>query len=255
MPVLDGAFAILMAAVFTAAVARGMAGFGTGMIVGPIAGALYGPQTALVIIVVMDLLPMIPVSLPAMRIARWREIVPVGLGMMLLLPLGVYVLKHGDPVALRWVICVASLLCAAVLWSGVRYTGPRNALVSFGVGGTAGLLSGIASIPGPPVIIYWMASGLASSLVRANLLSLFFIGEFFSLANLYAADLMQRGPVMLGIAAIPINFIGLLVGQKLYGLASEATYRRVVFLLIVASALIALPAMDGLFNALFGIRR
>ena len=34
-------------------------------------------------------------------------------------------------------------------------------------------LSGIASIPGPPVIFYWLASDLPAAIVRANLLDLF----------------------------------------------------------------------------------
>ena len=43
----------MLAVVTVAGVARGMSGFGTGMIVAPIAAALYSPRWALVILVVM----------------------------------------------------------------------------------------------------------------------------------------------------------------------------------------------------------
>jgi hypothetical protein len=40
---------------------------------------------------------------------------------------------------------------------------------------------------------------------------------------------------------MPFYFGALLVGSKLHGLASDQTYRRVTFGLIVLSAILALP--------------
>ncbi|MBX3532533.1 MAG: sulfite exporter TauE/SafE family protein [Rhizobiaceae bacterium] len=225
-----------------------MSGFGAGMIIAPVAGAIYGPQWALVIVVVVDALPILPVAIPALRIATWREVTPVAIGTLLCFPLGIAILTAGDPVALRWLICAAILACVAVLWSGWRYRGPRNAAVSGAAGGVAGVLSGIAQIPGPPVIAYWMASGLPAVLVRANLLAYFLVGEAISIGNLWAAGLFERGPVMIGIAAMPFYFAGLMVGWRLFGLASDATYRRVTFLLIVVAAVLAAPVWDGLLK-------
>ena len=243
-------FLLLLAVIAVAGVARGMSGFGTGMIVAPVAGAIYGPQWALVIIVIIDVLPTIPVTLPALRHATWREVVPVTVGALALFPVGIAILKAGDPVVLRWVISASILACVAVLWSGWRYTGPRNLAVSAAAGGVAGTLSGIAQIPGPPVIAYWMASGAPALIVRANLLSFFFLSEFISVANLWAADMFDRGPVTLGIAAMPLYFAGLLVGWRLFGLASDRTYRIVTFGLIIAAAVLALPVWDRTIAAL-----
>jgi uncharacterized protein len=47
----------------------------------------------------------------------------------------------------------------------------------------------------------------------------------------------------IGIAAMPFYFASLLVGSKLHGMASDATYRRVTFVLIVLSAILALPIL------------
>lgn len=253
LPQFETALILLLATVFVAGVARGLSGFGTGMIVAPVAAALYGPRVALVVIVIMDSLPVLPITLPALKIARWKEVLPVALGLALFLPAGVYVLKHGDPVALRWFISLAILACAAALWSGWRYRGPRGSPVSFAVGGVAGLLSGIASIPGPPVIIYWLASKLPAAIMRANLLTLFFVGEGLSIVNLWAAGLFEADAVMLGVVASPVYFAGLATGSRLYGLASDTVYRRVTFLLIVAAAILALPAMKPLFGAIAGV--
>jgi uncharacterized protein len=238
-------FLLLLGVIAIAGVARGMSGFGTGMIVAPVAGAIYGPQWALVIIVIIDALPTIPVTLPALKYASWHEVVPVTIGALLFFPAGIAILKAGDPIVLRWLISAAILACVAILWSGWRYRGPRNAAVSAGAGGVAGMLSGIAQIPGPPVIAYWMASGAPALIVRANLLSFFFLGEFISFGNLWVADMFERGPVTIGIAAAPGYFVGLLIGWRLFGLASDRTYKLVTFGLVIAAAVLALPVWDG----------
>lgn len=232
--------------VVVAGIVRGLSGFGTGMIVAPVAAGLYDPVTAVVLLVIIDSLPTLPLTIPVMRIARWREILPILAGFTLFVPLGIYVLKNGNETALRWLICSAILACAATLWSGWRYRGPRGLPVSFGVGGIAGVLSGIASIPGPPVIIYWLASGMPTAIVRANLLVLFLFSELLSAANLWAADLFDRPRIMLGLLMIPVYALGLFAGWRLYGAASDTTYRRVAFTLIVAAALLALPATEML---------
>jgi len=246
----DAHFWMLAATVAVAGVARGMSGFGTGMIVAPVAGALYGPQWALVMIVIIDALPTIPLTLPALRHAHWREVIPVTVGALLFFPLGIAILKAGDPAVLRWIISAAILACVAILWSGWRYTGPRNAAVSAAAGGVAGTLSGIAQIPGPPVIAYWMASGAAALIVRANLLTFFFLSEFISIGNLWFAGLFERGPVTVGLAAMPVYFAGLLVGWRLFGLASDRTYRLVTFGLIILAAVLALPVWDSAIAAI-----
>lgn len=220
------------------------------MIVAPMAGALYGPQAALAIVVIIDSLPTIPVTIPVLRIARWREVVPVLAGMAVFLPFGVFILKSGDPTVLRWTISIAILCCAATLWLGWRYRGSRNAGVSFGVGGFAGVLSGIASIPGPPIIFYWLSSDMPAAIVRANLLALFLLGELLSIANLWAASLFTRDVLELGLAATPVYFAGLLVGTRLHKGASESAYRRITFGLVVLSALLALPPTASLMAAL-----
>lgn len=240
----------MLAVVTVAGVARGLSGFGTGMIVAPIAAALYSPRWALVILVVIDLLPMIPLTIPAFRIARWREVLPIFAGLFLFFPVGLYILRNSDPVLLRWGISAAIFACVIMLWSGWRYRGRRTNPLSLATGGVAGVLSGIASIPGPPVLVYWLASEYPAAVIRANLLVLFFLAEFVSVGNLTLAGMFERGPVVVALTATPVYFAALLVGWRLFGLASERTYRLVTYWLIVFAAALALPLWDGAFASL-----
>lgn len=249
----DPRLVALLAVVAIAGVARGMSGFGTGMIVAPVAAALYSPRWAIVILVVIDLLPIIPITIPALRIARWREVLPIFAGLFLFFPVGLYILRNSDPVPLRWAISAVIFACVVMLWSGWRYRGRRTNPLSLATGSVAGVLSGIASIPGPPVLVYWLASAYPAAIIRANLLVLFFLAEFVSVGNLALAGMFERGPVVVALAATPVYFAGLLAGGRLFGLASERTYRLVTYWLIVLAAALALPLWDGVF-ALLGER-
>jgi len=84
--------------------------------------------------------------------------------------------------------------------------------------------------------------------VRANLLTLFLIGEIVSIANIWAAGLFEYDIVMAGLLCVPFYFAGLLIGWRFFGLASERTYRLVTFALILLSAFLALPLFDGAFT-------
>lgn len=245
LPELDTALIVLAGIVLVAGLVRGFSGFGTGMIVMPVAAALYGPKAAIVIILIIDLLPVIPVTIPAVRIARWREVLPVLAGMALLIPVGVAILKTGDPLLLRWLICAVVFAAVALLSSRWRYRGPRGMPASFTVGGLAGLLGGIASIPGPPPILYWMASGLAPALVRANMMVLLFLSNIITAGNAWIAGLMTGQAIVLGAVAAPFYFAGLVGGWAMFPLASEKAYRRIAFTVIVLSTLYALPLFDG----------
>jgi uncharacterized membrane protein YfcA len=240
-PNIDAAFLALALTVLVAGIARGLAGFGTGMIVAPVAGALYGPQAAVVIIVIMDLLPAIPLTVPVLKLVRWREVVAVLAGMTVSVPLGVWILRVGDPIVLRIFIAVAILLCAAGLWRGWSYKGERTPIKSLAVGGIAGILSGIAQIPAPPVLVYWLASPLPSAIIRANLLALFFLATFITIASLSWQGLFTSDAVSMGIFVTPVYFAGILLGWAFYGRTSEHRYRQITLALVILSAVLSMP--------------
>ena len=79
-PAFDGPFLALVVTVVVAGVARGMSGFGSGMIIAPVAAAIYGPQVAVPMVAILETFPTIPITIPALPLARWREVLPVTVG-------------------------------------------------------------------------------------------------------------------------------------------------------------------------------
>ena len=244
----DPAFQTVLLAVVVGGIARGFAGFGTGMIVIPIAAAMYSPQVALIFMVVMDSWPSTLPTFQARHKVQWREVLPILFGFILALPLGIAFIKYGDPITLRWFISTIILVAVSVLWSGWQYRGRRDFPISAGVGAMCGFLGGSTQIPAPPAIIYWMATRTGAGIVRANILMLFMITEFVSMGGYWLGGLFSWDAALKGILASPVYFISIMIGSALFKLASEKIYRTITFVLILCSAVLSLPLLDGVLR-------
>jgi uncharacterized protein len=227
---------------------RGFAGFGAAMIYVPAASLMVGPQIAVITLWTMDTIPSLPIVMPALKKADWKSVLPVAAGYAAMVGIGVWFLKHGETELVRWLISGFILATVAVLWSGWRYHGARPLPLSLMVGGISGLFGGAAQLSGPPVLVYWLAGSDPAWLIRANTIVLFFITTLFSGAAFLAGGLFHRPAVICAILCAPVYGIGLVLGQRLFGHASEATFRRAAFIIILSVAIVTLPLFDGVLR-------
>jgi uncharacterized protein len=240
--------AALSALAFIAGLVRGFAGFGAAMIYVPAASLMVGPQVAVIILWTMDTIPSLPIVMPALKRTDWKRVLPVALGYAATVGLGVWFLKFGNTELLRWMISGFILVTVAVLWSGWRYHGPRPLPLSFAVGALSGLFGGAAQLSGPPVLVYWLAGTDPAWLIRANTIVLFFITTLFSGVAFFAGELFHRPALISAIVCAPIYGLGLVLGQQLFGCASEQTFRRAAFVIILSVAIVTLPLFDGVLR-------
>jgi len=146
----------------------------------------------------------------------------------------------------RWLICVIVLLLLAFLISGRRYRGTPRPALTVGVGGLAGIFGGVAQMSGPPVVAYWLGGAFPPRSVRANLVLYFAVSGLISAASYLLAGLLTPELLLLALIAGPAYGAGLFLGSRLFGLASETTFRWICFALIACSALVSLPLFDAL---------
>lgn len=236
--------AYLAAIAFIAALARGFSGFGGALIFVPLASAVFGPQVAAPILMLVDGVLQLGLLRNAWRIARRGEAGIMALGALAGIPLGVLALKHLDPVVLRWGISGLTVGMLALLVSGWRYHGAPKPPITIGVGFVSGLLSGAIQAGGPPVVAYWLGGGNAAATMRANIILFFFCTSLASGVTYLVAGLLDSGVLMLTLVAAPGYALGLYLGTRMFNLASERSFRRVCYALIAAAALVSLPALD-----------
>jgi uncharacterized protein len=238
----------LAATAFLAALARGFSGFGSALIFVPLASAVVGPRTTAALLLVVDGILTLGFIPNAWRLADKREVGAMTLGAMAGIPLGTWLLASIDPIVIRWAIVVLATLLLTLLMSGWRYQGKPTTITTVTVGGLAGISSGAAQMAGPPVVAYWLGGTIAAATVRANMILFFALSTVITLVSYVAAGLLTTSILVLALAAGPAYGLGLFVGSRLFGFASETAFRRSCYALIAAAAVLGLPALDGVIR-------
>jgi uncharacterized membrane protein YfcA len=242
------ALVFLAASALTAGLARGFSGFGGALIFVPLASAVVGPRLAAPLLLLIDAVAAAGLVPNAWLQAVRREVATMAAGALLGVPLGVLLLTRADPLALRWGLAAAVAILLAMLVSGWRYRGRRTGPVTAGVGAMGGLLSGAAQIGGPPIVAFWLSSPLRPDVVRANIVLYFAVSTVFSGIAYVAGGLITQAVLMLALLVGPAYALGIYLGSRLFGVASEATFRRICYTLIGVAAAASLPIFDGMLH-------
>ena len=97
-------------------------------------------------------------------------------------------------------------------------------------------------------MLYWLRDATAAAVIRASIILYFAVSDFIILASYLLSGLFTLQVLKLAAIAGPIFGVGLWIGSHMFGLASEATFRRVCYVLIAVSAFLSLPIFDGLLR-------
>jgi uncharacterized protein len=243
-----GALVLLVAAAFVGSLARGFSGFGGALIFVPLASAAVGPQAAAPIMLVIDGIAQLALLKNAWRQANRREVGIMAAGALVGIPLGAAVLTYLDATTLRWMIAMLIVAMLALLISGWRYHGQPTMPTTVGVGFAGGILSGAIQAGGPPVVAYWLGGTSSALTVRANIILFFFCTSVVAAISYLASGLLGLEVLLLSALTAPGYALGMFLGTRMFGLASDAMFRRVCFVLIAAAAIISLPALDAVLR-------
>ncbi len=235
---------LLVAGVFLAGLVRGFSGFGTAMVYLPIAGQVLSPFEALTTLITMDLIgPLLNIP-KAMRTGAMGDVRRLLLGTLIGLPVGVWMLSLVAPEVFRYGVSLIALLLLAILLAGLRYRGILTKRLIFGTGALSGLLAGSVGLPGPPVILLYMASPHRAAVIRATIMVYLIAADVLMLGMLALNGYLVGTAVVLGlILAIPYT-IGNLSGAAIFHPKAERVYRAVAYIIIAVSALNGLPLFD-----------
>ncbi|MCK0138181.1 sulfite exporter TauE/SafE family protein [Aliiroseovarius sp. F47248L] len=235
----------LLIIAFIAGLVRGFAGFGTALIFLPVAAQIIDPVWAVTVLIVMDLAGPAPAIPRALKEGHPKDLLRLVVATALALPFGMAVLFAVDPHLFKLAVSVISLIMLAALMAGKRFGGEVTPPIVWTTGGIAGLLGGAAGIPGPPVILLYMASSHPARVIRANTTAYLFFFDLMLLAGFFFAGRLAGMPLILGALVTLPNLLGNLVGGAVFNPRHESRYRYVAYLIIAASS------MSGLYAALF----
>ena len=232
-------FAALMAGLV-----RGFSGFGTAMVFLPIASQYLTPFEAIASLAIMEFFGTFAVMRKSWSDADKVDLARLVVGMTIVTPFALLLLAKVGADFYRYSVSILSLFLLVLIGSGIRYKGKLNPLIIFSVGGLGGLTGGLTGIPGPPVILLYIASSHPISVIRANnLLFLYFFDVcvvlIFALSGVLTLKIFLLGSIL----ALP-NFLGNFIGAKLFDPEKTNQYRMFAYIIIAIAAISGLPFWD-----------
>jgi uncharacterized membrane protein YfcA len=239
------ALLLVCATALVAGLARGFSGFGGALIFVPLASAAIGPARAIPLLLIVDLVMAAPMIPDAWRKAERRDVALMASGALVGVPAGTWVLAQASPLFIRWAIVGLVVTMLALLVSGWRYHGRPRARLTVLVGALSGFCSGAAQAGGPPVVAYWLGASLPRWTVRANIVAYFAVSSVLSVVTYATSGLLVRETFVLSALLAPAYGIALYAGSRMFGVASEETFRRLCYTLIALAAIVSLPLFDG----------
>lgn len=240
---------LLVVVTFAASLARGFSGFGAALIFVPMASAIVGPKLAAPVLLITDAIMTAWMVPPAFRRADRAQVAVMAAGAAIGIPMGIWVLAQLDALTLRWAITGLAAAMLVLLASGWRYAGRPRASLDVAVGLVSGLCSGAAQIGGPPVVAYWLGGTAEAARVRANIVLFFATTTVMSAAGYLWSGLIGWQSLAFSAVIAPVYGLGSWLGGRMFGLASEATFRRICLGMIAVATVTSLPLLDGILRA------
>nr|VFK58578.1 MAG: hypothetical protein BECKUNK1418G_GA0071005_10043 [Candidatus Kentron sp. UNK]VFK68476.1 MAG: hypothetical protein BECKUNK1418H_GA0071006_10034 [Candidatus Kentron sp. UNK] len=239
-------FLLIWVAIIAAAILRSFTGFGFALAAAPIFSLFLTPtQSAVLCISLMF----------ASGIHTWpqhrgkiplKPLRPLFAMVMVGTILGAYLLVRVDTEMFQLAIGMTTILACLIL---MRYH-PKHRVANPALMGSTGLISGFMNgafaIPGPPIVVYAMATEPDPAVSRVFTLTFFTFSSAMGLVSYSAAGLVDLQSVYLFLFAYPAMYLGEKLGSRLFLHHGEALYRKVA---LTALFLIGVSVtMKGIFD-------
>lgn len=235
------ALALAIAAAFVAAFVRGLAGFGMAILLVPLLGLMVLPVDAVIVSNLLGLL----IGLSGLR-ATWDaadrgSALPIGILAMVATPFGLALLHAIDPAWARVLIALVAVLAFVLVLLPPRPDGhrPHRAEIA-GTGVAAGLLTGFAGMPGPPVVPFYLRQAIPAAKARASMLLVFLATSLASSVAALAMGMADARDGLLALVLFGPIWLGNRLGAMAFGRVSDRAWRWLVAVLLAASGTAAL---------------
>lgn len=235
---------------------RGFSGFGFSALTVAGMSLFMAPGEMVPSVLVLEILASMSVWRSAARDLDPAWLKSLVIGNALLVPVGVYLLAHLDPVLLRLVVGSSLLITATGLrWRSAKplHTSPH---VLTGTGALSGFLNGLAASGGVAAALLMAACHVPALAMRGTLITYVSLASAYSLvwAGIFShggggINVFSAQTVRWIVVLAPGMLLGMRLGRMAFARSKPEGFRLLVLnLLIVISALsVARALFDGLW--------
>ena len=229
--------ALIIAAVFTAALLQSLSGFGFAVIIMPLITFIVGLRVAAPMVALAALTVYAINVVRYRRAINYREVLRLGIASALGVPLGTWALTSlNEAVVMR---IMGLLLIAYAIYALVRPT--TSWVLSrywvYPAGFFSGCLTGAYNAPGPPVIVYGSLRQWPMDEFRAVLQAIFFLNGVMVVVSHLLAQRVTVDVLVLYVCALPALALGIVVGSRVDRFVDRDRFRTFVTVMILGLGL------------------
>lgn len=231
--------AVAVAATFGAAFIRGLTGFGFGILLVPILALALTPVEAVLSINIMaGLLALTEIRMIVREAERSAYV--IGALVVVATAPGLMLLDATPQGLARVLIALIALSAFFAILMPKRSSAQPGPVTTGAVGITAGVLTGFAAMPGPPVVPYYVGRDIPRVTAKASMVGIFGVSAMAGIGSGAAIGVLEWRIVVLGLALFPLVLLGNWVGSLAFGKVSDPVWRACVGVVLGAAALAAL---------------
>ncbi|MGB3796736.1 MAG: sulfite exporter TauE/SafE family protein [Alteraurantiacibacter sp.] len=239
MEFLDGfsALQIAVAAIATlgAAFIRGLTGFGFGILLVPILALAITPLEAVLALNIMAATLALLEIRYILREAERSALTICVFVVLATLP-GMMLLDATPAPLARLLIALVALLAFFAVLLPRRSANVPGPMTTGLAGISAGLLTGFAAMPGPPVIPYYVGRDIPRQTAKASLIGIFGVAGVAGVGSGAVIGVLEWRTVILSLALFPLVMLGNWLGSLAFGKVSDKAWRIFVGLVLAAAA-------------------
>jgi uncharacterized membrane protein YfcA len=236
---------VTLAGVFLASVLRGFTGFGFGLAAVPLLSLVLPPAEVVPLVVTLQVIIGGGGLRAAWRDCDWHSVGLLFPGLIVGVPIGLLILTSVPANLVRLAIGGVIAFSVLLIQRGLRLPPNPSRLVSSAVGLVSGVISGLASMGGPPVVVYLLAVGHTAARMRATAIVYFMLAGCVSFVPMAVRGLITRDILIWSVASLPALFGGSRLGTWGFFRAKPRHHRMValVTLSVLATLLIGRALM------------
>ncbi len=238
-----GQLAIVVVAIFTAAMVRGFAGFGmTALIVASLALVL-SPKDLIAVAYFLEMAASLLLVKGGLVFADRKIAGTLLVGNWLGWPIGITLTNALAPDSSR--LTALLLITGLTLLQLTKIRPPKldGMAMRTGAGLSAGIASGLAGVGGLVVALYTLTSDREPKVMRATLVLYLFLSMFTSWIFLYLGGWMTALVLYRAAVLAPVTVLGVLAGSALFRPSLHRFYRRFCLFLLLALSLLGLARL------------
>jgi uncharacterized membrane protein YfcA len=232
--------ALFVTATFAGALVAGLSGFAFGLVAASIWLYILTPLQTATLIIAFGLIVQGFAVWKLRRALDWTKLWPFVLGAAVGVPVGVFILTWANPTHVR--IGVGLLLVLYSLYALFRPAIPPvragGAAADAGAGFLNGVLGGITGLAGILVTIWCGLRGWPKDQQRTVFQPVAVATFLMSALWIGAKGAITPDTIKLFLIGLPALLAGTWLGLKLFGRLDEATFRKVVLMLLLASGVV-----------------